>query len=71
MTWAYYDAAQSEVKEQFQDLLAKVPEGYRVYPLLFVNGEFKSAGSLEFFVVIQAVREALEAQQALQGPVMG
>jgi len=36
-----------------------------------VNGEFKSAGSLEFFVVIQAVREALEAKQALKGSIMG
>ena len=51
--------AQPENEARHQALLEKVPPGYLYYPLLFVNGELKSAGSVEYYDVLYAVRDLL------------
>jgi disulfide oxidoreductase YuzD len=71
VTIEYHDVAQEGVEARFRDLIAQAPAGYVLYPLLFVQGQAKGAGGVEYFAMFQAVREALEGRQTLSGPVMG
>jgi len=66
----YHDVAE-QGEERFQELIAQVPVGYRLYPLLFVDGQVKAVGGVEYFALFQAVREAIESRQTLQGAVLG
>jgi len=70
VTVEYYDVAQTG-EERFQELLAQVPAGYRLYPLLFVDGKVQAAGGVEYFALFQAVREAIESRPSLKGAVLG
>lgn len=66
----YYDVAQ-QGEERFRELIAQVPSGYLLYPLLFVDGQVKAVGGVEYFSLFQAVREAVESRQQLTGAVPG
>lgn len=56
----YYDMAIPEQYEQHKALLEKIEERYLLYPLVFVDGEPKLAGSAEYYEVLYVVREALQ-----------
>jgi hypothetical protein len=63
VTIEYHDMNIPEVYEQHKALLKSVPEQYNYYPMVFVNGELKIAGSAEYYEVLYAVREAFEPVQ--------
>jgi hypothetical protein len=46
------------------DLLERVPENRRYYPIVFVNGEPRIAGSAEYYEVLYAVRAELDQQKS-------
>ena len=60
VTIAYHDMSVPEVYEQHKTLLQSIPEQNKHYPMVFVNGELKIAGSAEYYEVLYAVREAFE-----------
>lgn len=43
-----------------QELLQDVADSQRIYPLVFVDGELRIAGSAEYYDVIYALRGAEE-----------
>lgn len=67
----YYDIAQDGMETRFREFIAQAPAGYLLYPLLFVEGQIKGVGNVEYFTIFEAARQALEAKRAFQGPVLG
>ncbi len=57
----YHDMAVPGKAEQMKDLLETVPKNRLYYPLVFVNGQFKVAGSAEYYQVLYAVRDLVDA----------
>jgi disulfide oxidoreductase YuzD len=46
------------------DLVERVPENRRYYPMVFINGEPRIAGSAEYYEVLYAVRSELDDQKS-------
>jgi len=57
----HYDMFKPEEAEHAQDLLAKVPQGYLYYPLVFVNGDLRIVGSAQYYEILGEVRGLLQA----------
>jgi len=54
----YYDVATAPEATVPKELLHDVADSQRIYPMVFVDGELKIAGSAEYYDVIYALRGA-------------
>ncbi|OGO06959.1 MAG: hypothetical protein A2Y73_09265 [Chloroflexi bacterium RBG_13_56_8] len=55
----YYDMAVPAQYAEKKVLVESVESRHRVYPMVFIDGEFKLAGSAEFYDIVSLVQEAL------------
>ena len=53
-----------EQHAQHKELLEQVPEGYRYYPMVFVNGDLKLTAGADPYQVMYAVQELVRAEKA-------
>lgn len=60
----YHDMADPAEAAAQADLLERVPENRRYYPIVLINGEPRIAGSAEYYEVLYAVRAELSDQQS-------